>query len=157
MLTFKDFLLESGDFAHKFDHHPPDDHDDNHNYTFKHNDHHYEVQVEHRNSGKRQAAHISFSKTYKDITGKRQNFNKSKENSKDSIKILSTVHNIVKHHLMHHHGISNVHFTSKEDEPSRVALYKRYAEKHGGKTTRGSEDDPEDHMHTIPANNIRKS
>lgn len=145
MLTFSQFLKEAGNAALPFDYDGVHDEYDQryHRYSFINDGRKYRVNFAHHDMP-HPVAIVNFA-DYTDRDFGDQNMTGRAKHS--AVRVLSTVHNIVKHHLSKHPEIEEVHFSSSPDEPSRGRLYSRYTEKHGGIT------DPTayDTLHVIPA------
>lgn len=115
-----------------------------HRYSFQHNGKPFRVNIAHHDAPF-PTAFVNFADYSKrpdlgdmNVTGRARH---------GAVKVLSTVHNIVKHHIGKHPEIEEVRFTSAPDEPSREKLYMRYAEKHGGI----SDPTGYDTIHVLPA------
>lgn len=153
MLTFSQFLKEAGDTTLPFKYDGSFDAGDDevyHRYSFNHEGNKYNTFLTHKNRPK---PHVSVSFSQHMPSG-RWTYWMTNKSGPSAIKVMSTVHNIVKHHLAKHPEIKEVRFTSDGDEPSRAKLYTRYAEKHGGHTKTSDEDE---HIHIIPAQSYRMS
>jgi hypothetical protein len=152
MLSFSQFLKEAGDGAlpFKFDG-EHDEYDQRyHRYSFQHNGKPFRVNIAHHDAPF-PTAFVNFADYSQrpelgdmNVTGRARH---------GAVKVLSTVHNIVKHHLGKHPEIEEVRFTSSPDEPSREKLYARYAEKHGGI----SDPTGYDTIHVVPASAYKSS
>lgn len=152
MLTFSQFLKEAGDTAHPFKYDGVFDAGDDevyHRYTFNHEGDKYRTFITHKN---KPSSHVSVSFSQHTPSG-RGTYWMTNKLGPSAIKVMSTVHNIVKYHLAKHPEIQEVRFTSDDDEPSRVKLYTRYTKKHGGLTKPSDEDE---HIHIIPADSYRR-
>lgn len=151
MLTFSQFLKEAGDAALPFRYDGEHDEYDQryHRYSFVNNGRRYRVNFAHHDMP-HSVAIVNFADHTDREFGDQNMTNKAKETA---VRVMSTVHNIVKHHISKHPEIEEVHFTSSPDEPSRGRLYAKYTEKHGGIT------DPTayDTQHVIPAQSYRLS
>lgn len=151
MLTFSQFLKEAGDAALPFKYDGEHDEYDQryHRYSFVSDGRKYRVNFAHHDMP-HSVAIVNFA-DYTDRDFGDQNMTGKSKHA--AVRVMSTVHNIVKHHLSKHPEIEEVHFSSSPDEPSRGRLYSRYTEKHGGIT------DPTayDTLHVIPARSYRMS
>lgn len=147
MLSFTQFLDEAGDTALPFKYEGVRRmfEDDFHKYSFNHQGRKYGVDIFH-DEIPHHVADVSFA-DYTD-SPKYGHMLMSKHSGYGSVKVMSTIHNIIKHHIAKHDEIEEVHFSSNPDEPSRIKLYTKYTEKHGGETTIPSRGDVK---HRIPA------
>ena len=148
MLSFTQFLKEAGDTPLPFRSGKTIAYGKSkqYNYGFDHEGKKFKVIVNHFVP---HSAHVEFSAydTHHpagtlDLTG---------DHGSKAARVMSTIHNIVKHHVKNHPELKTVSFTSENSEPSRVRLYKLYANKHGGHT----EADRDEHYHEIPADAYR--
>lgn len=149
MLTFSQYLKEAGDAAlpYKYE----GEHDDYgmvyHRYAFTNGDRKFRVNIAHHD-----IPHNIAVVNFADYTDRDFGTQMITGHAKHSaVKVMSTVHNIVKDHLSKHPEIHEVHFTSSPDEPSRQKLYAKYTEKHGGITDPTAYDTD----HVIPAHAYR--
>lgn len=147
MLSFSKFIVEAGDVALPFKDEGEVHSDDGskyHSYTFDHNDKKYRVNI---------VPHSRSMSVYfgNSVDDRIANTSLTGDQKNTAIRILSTVHNIVKHHVSKHPDVEKVRFTSDNLEPSRVKLYTKYTEKHGGITG----TTPDDTVHIIPAKAYR--
>lgn len=152
MLSFTQFLneapisfislSEAGDTAlpFKYDGEPLKN---EHRYSFTHIGTPYKVIIDHDDHPNK-AAGVQFVRLLPHNHGTAK---LTGDKGRASVKILSTMHNIIKHHISNHPEIKEVHFSSDSSEPSRVKLYTKYAEQHGGYT----EPDDYDTRHIVPA------
>lgn len=147
MLIFSQFILEIADTIHRFSE-LPQKYSDRNAYIFKHKEKPFTVSISDSEHG-RNESDVEFTDNTKKL--RKQKYELSHEHPNDAIKILSTVHHIVKHHLNNYPNINKVHFTSDDSEPSRSKLYKNYTNQYGGST----EQRGDQYIHSIPADNLR--
>ena len=145
------FLNEAGDATLPFKYDGSFDAGDNevyHRYSFSYGGNKYNTFLTHKN---KLNPHVSVSFAQHTPSGRHTYWMTNKSGS-SAIKVMSTVHNIIKHHLAKHPEIKGVRFTSDDEEPSRVKVYTRYTEKHGGQT---KELEYGEHLHIIPARSYK--
>lgn len=151
MLSFTRFINEAGDTARPYTYQGEKDEYGHryHQYTFANGGRDYRVNIAHHDIP-HHIAIVNFSDhtDHGDSFGVQTITNRAKHSA---VRVMSTVHNIVKHHLSKHPEIEEVHFSSNPDEPSRGRLYAKYTEKHGGITDPTAYDTD----HVIPARSYR--
>jgi hypothetical protein len=153
MLNFKTFVLsEAGDNPYSF--HLVDKDQESTRYEFSADGTPYSTTIEHM--GGNRHAEVIFGTRHDDKDfGPHTSFHMTGTQGAKAAKIMSTVHHIVKRHVANHPELHTVGFTSDADEPSRVALYKRYTKRMGG-ITHDSNKVYDTIVHTIPADSYRK-
>lgn len=153
MLTFSQYLNEAGDTAIPFKYNGVTKERGEgglvyHTYSFKHGGRTYNAFYTHKVKPEPHVS-VTFSRLH---TYGHGTYNLTHGSGPAAIKILSTIHNITKNHLAKHPEVKEIRFTSNMDEPSRVKLYTKYAEKHGGQTVTPDDDE---YTHIIPASAYR--
>lgn len=145
MLTFKTFMLaEAGDSPYDYE-------DEYHNekssqYKFKVDKTPYEVKIDRLGKG---SAAVTFG-----VKHDMDPFSLRGDMGTKAGRIMSTIHHIVKRHVMNNPEIKDISFTSDASEPSRVALYTRYTKRLGG-YTHDSKHIRDTKLHVIPADSYR--
>lgn len=146
MQPFRQFVSESGDSSYPYDYRGIE-----HNVVHQYQIHHptgkkFKVSIFHDMPGNN--ASVEFGDESKAVGADVQ---VTHEHPRDSHKILSTVHKIMKDHS-YEHGINTYHFTSDKSEKSRVSLYTKFTKRFGGKTV----ESPNRNFfhHKIPTDNL---
>lgn len=154
MLSFKTYVLaEAGDKPYDF--HQMEADKDGASYEFSAGGTPYTATIGHMPVGKHIHGEVVFGVRHDDEDfGLHTTFHMTGDQGTKAAKILSTVHHIVKRHVAKHPEIHTIGFTSDNDEPSRVVLYKRYTKRMGG-TSHDSQYGYHTTVHTIPADSYR--
>lgn len=156
MFSFKSFVvLEAGDNPYQFETEYAEPTEAS--YVFHDGKHRYSAAITHfvpRGQTKEDHANVEFGLVAHDDDGDVYHRHDITGSAGESAgRILSTIHNIIKQHVVRHPILKTVTFTSENDEPSRASLYKRYTHKLGGTTVRGAHNN----IHKIPADAYRSS
>ena len=151
MLSFSRFVLvEAGD--NPYDYKVDDKDDKQTTYTFNANGKPYSATVTHFGDTD---ADVTFGDRHYDSDfGYHTGFSKTGDQGLKAAKVMSTIHHIIRHHVAEHPKLKTIGFTSDTDEPSRVALYTRYAKRLGGHTN-VSNIVRDTKVHIIPADSYR--
>ncbi len=136
MITFKQYLTEIFKQHYKVQNLRPNDDEAAASRFETDKGNHYHVKVQHhsRNTPDSEAA-FSFH-----ATDSRHSIKLNKSEGVHSVKIFSTMHHIMKHHMQENPKINHMSFDAANSEPSRVKLYrhlaKHFAHKHTETQTR---------------------
>lgn len=147
MLSFKKFIIESGDSHYSYKKTSTDG--KKHTYEFADDvGRKKTVHVIHSDTG--HTADVAFHDNDKANTNASQKYSSTGEVGHKAGKVFSTVKHILKTHSTDHPKLSAFSFDSNKKDPSRVKLYTRMAAKMGG----ASEEGHEFHHHMIPTEKL---
>lgn len=152
MLTFKEYISESGDSSYEFhkisDNHKPDGRASAHRYSFKDNEgNEKHVDIVHRGKNGDNAS-VSFHDEGSYF--KNHMFSANGKHGHKALRVFSTVKTILAHHTKEHPHLDHYKFSADKDNTSRSSLYTRMAKRMGGHT----EDHEDMTAHVIPAKNL---
>lgn len=147
MLSFKQFVIESGDSHYSYT--KTSTNGKNHSYEFADDAGRKKtVSIVHSDSGN--TADVAFHDNDKENTNASQKYGSTGEHGHKATKIFSTLKHILKKHKSENPNISAFAFDSNKKDPSRVKLYTRMTAKMGG----ASEEGPVFHHHMIPTTHL---
>ena len=142
MLSFKQYILESGD-----SHYPFKLWSGTSNvYTFK--DHNNKTKILEINKSEPEVAHVNF---FDQDSKASKMYDATNDLGHRAIKVFSTVKEIMKHHVANNPGVKLYSFESNKNEKNRHSLYSKFTKRMGGET---DNDDVEYATHTIPASSL---
>lgn len=120
-----------------------------HKYLFNHKNHGYRVTITHDSK----SAYVTFSSsTGGEYNARRSRIHATGDVGSHAAKVMSTIHHIIRHHMIEHPSINTVLFTSDPEETSRVKLYTKYTSSLGGNSKRYNKFN---NVHEIPAQSYR--